>query len=289
MSKVYGIITDQVIQGLEMGLIPWERPWLENPPANGVTKKPYRGINILWLAAQQFIAGQSFDNPYYMTFNQIKAYGGKVKAGSKALMICFFKDYVIPGENVDHADGVSPSENAVTVPVLRYFNVFNVDQTTLENDPRWEFDTGTRRDVTADKIVDGYQDKPKILAADHAYYSPDRDVIGIPGVKTFKNVGGYYGTLFHELVHSTGHESRLNRHLDTPAGFGSEEYSKEELVAEMGACFLGNMAGIESGVERNTQAYINGWISRLKKDSKIIVSASSAAQKATDYILGLMA
>ena len=124
-------------------------------------------------------------------------------------------------------------------------------------------------------------------ASDRAYYSPRQDKVVVPDITQYKIVEEFYSTAFHELTHSTGHKSRLNRFEDEKsAAFGSEIYSKEELVAELGAATLVNYIGLESEKSfRNSAAYIKGWLKRLQDDPKFIVSASARAEKAVDMIL----
>ena len=120
-----------------------------------------------------------------------------------------------------------------------------------------------------------------------AAYSASIDTVMMPNRNQFHRVEGYYSTLFHELVHSTGHRNRLHRPAVHDINFGSEKYSKEELIAEIGAAFLCGHTGIENQKTlENTSAYVKSWVEKLENDKKLIVTAASAAQKAVDYIVG---
>lgn len=275
MNKVYTYVTEKIIQELEKGNIPWQKPWVSCPPINYVTRKPYRGVNKLLLSR----GGE------YLTWHQIQQLGGKVKKGAKAEMVVFYKPIVkeVKGEDVEQ-----DAETKVYY-VLRYYNVFHIDDIegikskiqTFQHNPIQE----------AEMVIQQYKDKPEIRYQDNskAYYSPAFDYINIPDKKYFKTIDEYYSTLFHEMVHSTGHPYRLGRFNsnDKIAPFGSEDYSKEELVAEIGAAMLCNHVGILPNTIQNTGAYVRSWIKVLQNNKKFIVIASSKAQKAVDYILGI--
>lgn len=140
----------------------------------------------------------------------------------------------------------------------------------------------------AEKVVNNYNNKPliKIHSSNRAYYSPVKDLVVVPKKEQFQSINEYYLVFFHELAHSTGHIKRLSRKDLYSSGFGSEEYSREELVAELAAAMLAGTCGIEteSTIENNA-AYINSWLRVLKNDVRLVVKASSQAQKAADYIL----
>src|SRR5208282_3067891 len=138
-----------------------------------------------------------------------------------------------------------------------------------------------------ESIANQMPNAPRIEQHSHAFYRPSADSVGMPSRSCFESPEGYYSTLFHELTHSTGHGSRLNRFEEnsTDHQFGSESYSKEELVAEMGAAMLAGIAGISRATLDNSASYLQTWISRLKSDSRLIISAASHAQKAADFIL----
>lgn len=277
MNKVYDYVTERIIKELEKGNIPWQKPWNGSPAINYMTRQPYKGINTLLLSK----SGE------YLTFNQIKQLGGRIKKGAKAEMVVFYKTYTKTKKTINEETGEEITKTTI-IPVLRYYSVFHIDDT--EGIPS-KLKIFKHNPITeAEEVITGYKNKPKIINNDNtrAYYSPVLDVINVPDKKHFKNIEEYYNTLFHECIHSTGHHSRLNRFKKNKqaAAFGSEKYSKEELVAEIGAAMLCNHCGILPKTLENTGAYIKSWIKVLKNDKRFIVQASSKAQKAVDYILG---
>ena len=176
------------------------------------------------------------------------------------------------------------------VPFLRYYNVFHIDQCEGLR-PKYEIILpGTAEpDAAANEIIYDYLSRSGVVmkheSGDRAYYQPMTDSVVIPDRKQFAETAEFYSTIFHELTHSTGHESRLNR-LEKTAFFGTESYSKEELIAEIGAAALVNHCGIETSSSfRNSTAYIQNWLSVLKNDKRFIVSAAGKAEKAIDLIL----
>lgn len=280
-SKAYGIVVEQITELMESdGLPPWSKPWFSSKlsrQCNGESKRAYTGFNAIVLAMQPY------GNPHWLTFNQIKSLDLRLKRGSKSVKVFgWFK----PKREVD---GEIEESNYL---IARYYNVFNVEQ--LEVIP-------SRFEVESDIVFDNprYSDADRLFQesgallgeADSAYYVPMRDKIFMPRLETFKGSGEYYSTLFHELVHWTGHETRLKRFKKTDVrAFRSEEYSAEELCAEMGAVFICSSLGISSDTTlRNSAAYIKGWLSFIKSDPKAFVTSSQRAQKAADYIFNLKA
>jgi len=202
-------------------------------------------------------------------------------AGSKATPVIFWKF-------LDKED--SESGKTESIPLLRYYRVFNVDQCEGIEAPRDEnAETINFKPVEeAEEIVRGYKGSPEVRHNEaRAYYLPASDMINMPKPETFSSEEEYYSTLFHEMTHSTGHETRLNRKTLTDlCPFGSTNYSKEELIAEMGAAFLCDHAGIENRTIDNSAAYIRGWVRKFKDKPKLVVNATAQAQEAADLILG---
>lgn len=239
---------------------------------SGTTGKPYSLLNQMLL-----------NKPgVYYTFNQIKKLGGNVRKGEKSQMVVFWKQ--IPVKEQDSQTG---EIKETFVPMLRYYNVFHIDQcegishTTSAHEP-------PRTDADAESIIATYLDRSGVelilRISDEAYYSPSRDCVVLPLAEQFGSMAEYYSTAFHELAHSTGHCSRLDR-LRATAHFGSESYGKEELVAEIAVAALMNHTGLETkGTFRNSAAYVQNWLSALRNDKRLIVSASGAASKAFEYI-----
>lgn len=268
--KIYEMVTERIMKMLEAGVIPWRKPWINNGAVNWKTQKPYRGINTMLL-----------DPGEYATIKQINEAGGRVKKGEKAHIVVFWK-----WVNAKDEDGNVTDEK---IPLLRYYRVFEINSqcegmkskrksVAIDHDPIAE----------AEKIVEGFPDMPPLrFAPGRAFYRPSEDFISVPEINDFPIVGEYYCTLFHEMIHSTGHPNRLNRpgvaNFDT---FGSEQYSKEELIAEMGAAMLCGVAGIDNSTIQNSASYIASWLRKLKDDPKLVIQAAGQAQKAADLILG---
>jgi antirestriction protein ArdC len=277
MPSVSEIITQTIIKQLEQGVAPWRKPWSTSIPRNLISKKPYRGLNVLLLATQ------GYGSPYWLTFNQAKQLRADVRQGQKSSLVSFWRFSECAKERRETGE----QENKTSV-LLRYYRVFNVEQCdglkALYGDDRKPVNPITECEVIADHMPNA----PRIEQNSAAFYRPSADLVGMPSRSCFESPEAYYSTLFHELTHSTGHKSRLNRFGEnaTDHQFGSESYSKEELVAEMGAAMLAGMAGISHATLGNSASYLQAWIDRLKSDSRLIISAASHAQKAADYVLG---
>ena len=181
---------------------------------------------------------------------------------------------------------------AVKLPVLRHYHVFNAEQCDEIRTPEAEKTEDDQPPFepldAAEQIVAGYRDPPKVdHGGSRAFYRPSEDVVRVPEPKQFETGESYYATLFHELAHSTGHSSRIDRKLDTQLSpFGSPDYSREELVAEMSAAFLAAAAGISEPTIEASASYLDNWSRQLKGDKRLVVNAAGAAQKAADWILG---
>jgi antirestriction protein ArdC len=281
---LYQTVTDQIVAMLESGVVPWRSPILGRSaaghPKNLNTGKKYRGVNVFLLAFTAFAKG--YGSSYWLTFNQANDRGGNVRKGEKSAMVVFWKQY----ETTDKETG-----EAVNVPVLRYYNVFNAEQIEgIEIPDAVKFEPINFVPIDeAEKIAAGYLGGPSVShdGGQQAFYRPSTDAVHMPEKTRFASVEEYYSTLFHELSHSTGHSTRLDRKLDTePKPFGSADYGKEELVAEMSAAFLCSQVGIQPAVIGNQAAYLSGWLKQLKSDKKLVISAAGQAQRAADWICG---
>lgn len=278
--STYELITQRVIEAIEKtGNLPWRKPWhsraVSSLPCNLTNKKPYRGINVFLLSMM------GFNSSYWLTFKQAKALGGSVRRGEKGCPVVFWS--VLEKRN--------PKTNEIEkIPFIRHTSVFNVDQCEGIEIPAEQTSQSPRVNpiVECEAIVAGFTASPKIIHREQqAYYSPSADIVNMPIRDSFENAEEYYSTLFHELVHSTAHTSRLNRRSTNRLSFfGSEDYSKEELVAEFGSSFLCATAGIDAHTINNSAAYIKNWVSALRNQPKMLVEAASQAQKACDFILG---
>jgi antirestriction protein ArdC len=274
MCKVYDIINQRITDLLEQGTIPWHNPWnaSTNYPKNLISKKEYRGINIF------ILANSPYSSPYWMTFNQIQSKGGHVIKGEKSMPVIFWKWL----DRKDDDPGIGK------IPMLRYYNVFNLDQVEGIASPDPEENNNDHQPLPGpEEVFKNMPLRPELkFGGNRAYYSPSLDYVQLPHLSTFETPEEYYNTLFHEITHATGHLSRLARKsILEPSYFGSHEYSKEELVAEMGAAFISGYTGIENITIENSAAYIKGWLKALKNDKTLLVQAASQAQKAADYIL----
>ena len=290
MAKIdiYQAVTDRILETLDRGTVPWRHPIKRSGASGGdglprsmSSKKPYRGVNVFLLAMTAWAKG--YESAYWLTYRQANQQGGQVRKGEKASLVVFWKRYVTKDKET--------GEDKV-VPVMRHYNVFNAEQVqgieapdAVQPDPDAE---PFEPIAEAEKIVTGYAGGPVIeYGGGQAYYRPSNDTVRIAEPGRFEGPESYYATLFHELAHSTGHSSRLNRGLDKNlAPFGSPDYSKEELVAEMGAAFLAAAAGISPPTIDQSAAYIDGWRKKLKGDKKLIVQAAGAGQRAADHVLG---
>ncbi|WP_318036242.1 zincin-like metallopeptidase domain-containing protein [Halobacillus amylolyticus] len=181
-------------------------------------------------------------------------------------------------------------EKEKKVPLMRYYRVFEIGSQVEGVEPKRKKETYVHNPIEkAEKVKNEYFNAPSFsFVSGGAYYVPFEDRVNVPPKEDFEDINKYYSTLFHEIVHSTGHKSRLAREgVTQPIHFGSQTYSKEELVAELGASMLCGVTGIENTTIDNSASYIQSWLRQLKNDKTLIVSASQKAQKASDHILGI--
>ena len=274
------LVTDKIIAELEKGIIPWDKPWMgtRSGAFNRISKKPYSFINQMMLKHR----GE------YATFKQWTDLGGKIKKGEKSEIVVFWKMLQVENKKEKDENGRFKMDY---IPMLRYINVFHISQVEGVEPLEKPFKDVELIDE-ADKIINDYIDREGIHFSEEpsnrAYYNRLLDEVVVPMKEQFKLINEYYSTTFHELTHSTGHKNRLNRFSEKSlVRFGDSDYSKEELVAEIGASAMLNILGIETEKTfRNSTAYIQSWLTALKNDKKMIVSASGKAQKAVEYILG---
>lgn len=283
--NVYEIITERIIAKLDAGIIPWHKPWSspEMMPKSFNSRKEYRGINVMLLGC----AG--FPSPWWLTFKQAQERGGMVRKGEKGTPVIFWKWLDRKGAASPDPDEINV--NGSRVPMLRYYTVFNAAQIDGIEFPAVETTPQTFKPIdAAAQVVSGMPNAPAIKHGNGAaFYRPAEDFVGMPDPEKFESAEAYHATLFHELTHSTGHASRCNRKASISewSRFGSQSYSREELVAEMGAAFLCGVTGIIDPTLDQSVAYIQSWRRKLHDDPKAVVVAAAQAQKAADYIRGI--
>ena len=286
-QDVYAKITDRILTALKEGVVPWHKPWdAENGrPRNLISGKPYRGVN-LWLLSHQEGC------PFWLTYRQASQIGGHVKKGAKGSTGIFWK-IMAKKDATDEAQS-DEKKSPGGYAMARAYTVFNASQCELPE--QWQARADIRpmamndsqKILSCERIVDRMPARPEIMHGGvRAFYRASSDEVTMPEPSRFEAPEMYYSTLFHELTHSTGHHSRLNRPtLVDMVAFGDTSYSKEELVAEMGAAFLCGVAGIENRTCLDSASYIQAWLSKLQDDPKLLIQAAAQAQKAADCILG---
>lgn len=277
-------ITEAIIGMLEKGTVPWRQPWTElGPPQNLINNWLYKGINVFLLAAMGYAL------PYWLTLQQLQKLGGTLKCGEKPTEIACWQWWPRTLTKSDKDGKSKTQEKVLWEPRCWFHQVYNVEQCNgierrVPKLKTHEF-TPIRR---CDQLINGMLTNVAVRHREpEAYYSPIFDFVNIPNRQLFHSDEEYYSTLFHELIHSTGHQSRLNRHKYLKTGFRPDlhEYTQEELVAEMGTAFLCAKAKISSRTLENSAAYIGHWLQILENDKRAVFHASAQAQKALEYIV----
>lgn len=264
-NELFTKINNQILEKLKEGVIPWKKSWKEGSPANFITKRNYHGINFLSLSMNDF------NSPYYLTFNQCKERGGSVITGSKSQMIVYWKVLEYKNEERD--------EDLDRYPVIRYSNVFNLSQTTLTKE-----NEDAPRIIECEQVLEKMKEKPVIKHnVRRCYYNPKKDYISLPKLQDFETPEEYYGSLFHEVIHWSGHPLRINR--ESLIENDKNNYSFEELIAEIGSSYLSALCGISPKVVDNQASYIDGWIKLSEEQENLFPRAAAQANKAVDYIL----
>jgi antirestriction protein ArdC len=279
---LYAEVSARIIAELEAGAAPWVKPWSATPgantPCNAVSNRPYSGCNVVLLWMSQ---SAGYRTPRFLTFKQALELGGNVRKGEHGTKVYFVKQLQVRDEGADD------SSSTRVIPMMREYTVFNVDQ--CENLPD-SINTGkpmrVRNSDMRDDLADAFLHSTGAdIREGHgeACYIPSQDFISMPAFAGFKGADHFYNVSFHELTHWSGHKSRLDRDLKNR--FGSRNYAAEELIAELGAAFLGAEFGFDGDV-RNA-GYIASWIELLKADRRAFFTACSQASKAADYLRGL--
>lgn len=278
--NTYEVVTERIIEAIEKNkTLPWRKPWRTGGsgqlPRNLASNREYRGVNVFLLSMM------GFDSPYWVTFKQAKTLGGSVRKGQKGSPVIFWSILERKNEKTGKLE---------KIPFIKHSTLFNVCQCDgLTVPDASELPKAKVDPIDAcEAIVNGFVDHPEIVEREQqAYYSLAQDIINMPKRDTFESSEEYYSVLFHEFGHSTLHPDRLNRIAsEKKSFFGSDSYSKEELIAEFSASFLCAHAGIDSATIDNSVAYLQGWVSALRERPRMLVEAAAQAQKAADYILG---
>ena len=277
---VYQIVTEKIVNLLEQGTIPWRKPWAtsQGMPKNLISMKEYRGINLFLLGCQQY------SSPYWLTYKQATEKQCHIRKGEKSSLVVFWKMMDRNNADVVLNDTISNCK----LPLLRYYNLFNLEQCEGIESPTQEVQTYQFTPIQkAEQIVSSMKDRPEIsYGSNKASYTPISDKVRMPNETQFEKSAEFYSVLFHELGHSTGHKTRLARKEVMECNeFGSESYGSEELVAELTSSMLCGVAGISNQTIDLAASYIDGWLSVIKKDKRMIVMAAAQAQKAADFIL----
>lgn len=281
-NRIYESVTEKIIAALERGVVPWRKPWHTGVqlPVNVKTNRQYRGINAFLLAMAPY------QDHRWLTMKQAGELGGRIRKGEKSAMVVFWKHWN-PPPNTDEEEAKRRS-----VPLLRSYLVWNAEQCEGLNLPPlltvWPV-AEVERIARADDLVRLMPCPPEIRETGKAaWYSPSQDLVQVPPLSTFESADSFYATLFHELGHATGHANRLGRNGVTgEARFGSGEYSKEELVAELTSAFCCATVGLDHALIEDSASYLQGWLRVLRDDPKAMVVAAAQAQKATDWIMGI--
>ena len=278
--NVYHIVTERIINALKTGVVPWHQPWVNMAsPRNFLSGAPYRGVNALLLRLT------AHATPYWLTQSQIELRGGMLKEGARSQIVTFWKS----AEKVE--PDASVEEKQKQRAILRYYRVYNYAD--CEGLPPLPLLPGSelKPHEAAEAMIANMPLKPNITRnGDQAFYSIRTDTVNIPDLSLFTSLDSFYNVWLHELGHATRHSSRLDRRYhneqpDSPRIFGSCDYSREELVAELTAAFLCAELGLENHVPQSA-SYISGWLSALEGDERLLIHAAAAAQKAADFVAG---
>ena len=280
-TDIHQAITDQILAAMEQARSSGRRLWDSQPslPLNLTTGKPYSGINVLMLWAAGLSRGYS--SPYWLTFKQAQTLGGQVRKGEHGTACVFYK----PWESADTNPATGETETK-TGAVLKSFRVFNLDQIDGIEAPAREARPAFQAIEDAERILSSSPARIAI-GGTQAFYRPSDDTIRLPAREAFINAEAFYNVALHEVTHSTGHKTRLDR--DFSGRFGTESYAFEELIAELGSAFLNADLGILNATLPDHADYLSNWIAILKGDKKAILTAAAAASKAHGFIKGLLA
>jgi antirestriction protein ArdC len=278
-TDIYEKVTQQIIEAMERGAGSYRMPWHVSgesfAPVNAVSRRPYRGINVLllWLMAESL----GYTSGEWATYDQWKALGAQVKKGEKAALVVFWRISERKGEGPDSSDEAANIRSILA----RGYHVFNAGQVEgYSPEPAPVLPEGERVE-SADRFF-SLQRVTIEHGGNTACYSPQEDVIHMPPFSCFRDAASYYSVLGHEHVHATGAKHRLDR--DLRPRFAEDSYAMEELIAELGAAFLCAALGFANEPRKEHAAYLGSWLQVLKQDRRAIFTAASQAQKAVDWM-----
>jgi antirestriction protein ArdC len=287
-SSIYQKVTDEVIQALEKGTVPWKRNWnVYGPPRNITNGHTYQGWNIFYL---NFVTlSKGYKTPFFITFKQANALGGHIRKGEKGYPVIYWKRITTDLKAIrkDTEEGEEPVYGKSRM-ILREYTVFNIDQTEKIAFALPEVCNKTPKekiDACEHTIKEMPNCPPIRHGGDRAFYSFAFDFVQMPNFDQFPEPEYYYQTIFHELIHSTGHPCRLNRKDMECFSRGDERYAKEELTAELGSAYLCAYHGIEQKIIGNSASYVDYWLQRLQNDKTLLLKAASQGQAGANYIL----
>jgi antirestriction protein ArdC len=287
-ADVYTRITNQIVAELEKGTRPWMKPWDAAHVAGPVSRplrgngQPYAGINVLmlWLAAME----RNYAAPIWMTFRQAKELGAHVRKGENGSLVVYAN--TITRNETNPATG---EESEKQIPFMKGYTVFNVEQ--IEGLPG-HYTARAEPRLNPDQRLEQAESFFASTGADihhggnRAFYAPGPDQIQMPDFESFRDAPAYYGTLAHECIHWTRHETRLDRDFGRKK-WGDEGYALEELVAELGAAFLCADLELTPQIREDHASYIASWLKVLQEDKRAIFTAAAHAQRAADFLHGL--
>lgn len=290
--KICEMVADRIIKSLDAGIIPWKRPWkkVNDLAVSHATLRPYSLIN-------QFLCGGVAGE--YVTYKQAIALGGHVKKGASGNPIifwqqCYYEDESGKRMTEEEARDKRGVIKIRAIPVMKFYHVFHInDCEGIEPRLNEDLPCGATQNLDAEQVIEAYFKREGIPLnrdgkSNRAYYAPKDDSVTVPTIDQFRATAGYYATIFHEMIHSTGNEKRLARFKSTEPTtiFDTESYSLEELVAEIGSAALMNRLGLESPEQiQNAASYVIGWRNKIREDNELIIKAASRAEKAVEFIL----
>ena len=267
-------VTAKLVSALEQGTVPWRKPWTSSVPFNAVSGRPYNGINTVVLMMRGLELDDGAD-PRWATYLQAQEKGWQIKKGAKGTRVTLWKNLVLPPEQED--------QEGKTIMMHKLFTVFHASQIEGIGEYQPAIKNELESNETAERLMLNSGAEIRHGGCKACYY-PSEDYIMLPDKRDFHSASGYYATALHELIHWTGHKTRLNR--DLTGEKRSKSYAKEELLAELGSMFLSRIAGIKQDEEvySNHASYISSWLKCLKEDVNFVFKVSAEASRAAEFL-----